>query len=372
MKYFLATHVGYDSSNSVVYGPAEHVFDYLRLKNKTIWSISHPLYFKGYSFTLDNKNNKRNLFNNNNEGFVIGSLKHIHSNLKTINSLRNKEKIYFIGVDPINGLSGILLKIFNISKKFVYLNADYADERFENKILNTIYHFLDRLCLLFCDEVWCVSSRIVNKRIKQGKPENKVKLLPNSPNIKDFKLNNNKKRDYRFVIVTNITKSLNLKPILESLKSLSVNHNNVALDIIGSGDSEEYYKQMVNKMGLEKKVFFLGPKSHDEVISILPNYFLGFAIYTTANNFNYYGDSMKAREYVASGVPTIINNIPSTADDIKKYEAGLVIDEVNSKEITEFIEKCISDEKYYSKFYKNALKMAKDYDKENILTGLLK
>ena len=40
----------------------------------------------------------------------------------------------------------------------------YSPKRFSNNIVNKIYHFIDKICVLNSDEVWNVSSRIHDVR----------------------------------------------------------------------------------------------------------------------------------------------------------------------------------------------------------------
>lgn len=125
---------------------------------------------------------------------------------------------------------------------------------------------------------------------------------------------------------------------------------------------------------LEDNIVFLGWKDHDEVLDILVKSFIGFALYTKNISWNKYGDSMKAREYVACGLPVIISDIPSNADDIKEYSAGLVVGDLSKAEIERvesFIEKCIIDIDFYRHMRNNAIRLGRDFDKDKILSELL-
>ena len=173
------------------------------------------------------------------------------------------------------------------------------------------------------------------------------------------------------VIVSHLSKSLNLEPILKAIKLIAKKNPTLKLNIIGTGPEEDRFRYVVKKLKIEKNIKFLGQLDHKEVIEVVSKSFLGFAIYTDANSWNYYGDSMKAREYIAGGTPVVINNIPSTADDVKKYRAGKVLKKVSSREIAAFVSKCISNKKYYNELQGNALDMAKIFDKYTILKTLL-
>jgi glycosyltransferase involved in cell wall biosynthesis len=365
-KYLIALHASYNDIGDVTYGPPHHIYDFLKSKGTKVELVSHSLSgnhkteitdFSGSTFEAGQKT----------KNYFLNLLLSIY--LDVFYCWSGKD--IYIGVNPINGFSGSLLKIFRRVETFIYFSADYADKRFSNPLANFIYHFLDRVSLKFADEIWGVSTRIQKKRKEQGVPDYKNKFLPNSPSIKDIphKAYNG---NHDLVIVSHLSKSLHLKPVLLAVKRLSKDYPSIKLKIVGSGPEEARFKKDVEDMGLSNKVIFLGQKDHKEVLGILSNSFIGFALYTLENSWNYYGDSMKAREYLACGLPVIINNVPSTADDVKKSEAGLVLDSIQVNTIASFIDRCIKDSGYFLETRENSLKLAKDFDKDRLLGILFK
>ncbi|MCX6808589.1 MAG: glycosyltransferase [Candidatus Berkelbacteria bacterium] len=366
MIYIIATHSVY-KNNTEAFGPANSIAAFLAAKKQKVLFLKHALEGSKESVAIlpDQSVEKIELPGN---GILSRGIREIKLNLKF--SASEKEENIFIGVDPINGFAGSLLKILGKTDKFIYLTADYIEKRFNNWFLNACYHLADRICLLFSDEVWSVSSRIMNKRKRQGVPDRKNKLIVNSPDFHSIK-----RKDYNgnqnLVVISPLSKALNLSPIINSLKPLFSKYLKLKLEIIGSGEEEENFKQMVHDQELEEEIHFLGWKQHDEILDIMCSSFLGFALYTGAASWNVYGDSMKAREYVACGLPVIINEIPSTAEEVKSYHAGLVLSSISETKITNFVEKCLTDKEYYLSLRENALKMGQDFDKTKILSELL-
>lgn len=367
MKYVIASHVLYKENGDENYGQTHDLYYYLRQRNKEVIFIKHSLEGE-FASTINDQKAKKTKLNN----YLIRIPQEIIFNLKEVNKYQNNNKvpITYVGVDPINSISGFILKILKKIDRNIYFTVDYADIRFNNILLNKIYHFTDKLALIGSDEVWCVSSRIVEKRKKQGIPSKKIKFLPNSPKINDVPyIKYVDKKD--LIIVSNLTKSLNLIPILDVLFALKEEFPDIRLKIIGSGPEEDYFKEIVREKGLYKYVKFLGQKTHDQVLKNIARSFIGFALYTNENSWNYYGDSMKAREYVAAGIPVIINDVPSTADDIQTYKAGLVLKNIDVQRISKFISKCVRDNAYYNEMRNNARKLGKKYDKEKLLVDAL-
>jgi len=367
--YIITTHSLYNKSGKITYGPPDSIYEFLIKNNKSVYMLSHSL-LGGWPSLLKSKIKHIRLGRFHNNNLLTRSIEQIFINiLKTI-ELKNKKNNSYIGVDPLNSFSGVFLKLFRQIDKNVYFIVDYSEKRFDNFLLNSIYKLLDNICTFFADEVWCVSTRILDIKAKRGIALEKLKLVPNSPEFSLFPKFNSK-RKYNLIIVSHLSDSLDFFPIIDSIKKVSSKFPKIKLKVVGSGPNEQIFKKIVEKMEVSENIEFIGQLNHNKVIDLIASSYLGFAIYTDENSWNIYGDSMKAREYVAGGTPVIINNIPSTADDVKKYKAGLVISKVSSISISKFIIKCIKNPSYYQKLQKNSLKMAKDFDKEKILKDLL-
>ena len=74
----------------------------------------------------------------------------------------------FIGINNLNTLAALILKRIGRVKKVIYYTIDYFPTRFENNILNSFYHLIDKVCVRFADETWNVSSVMVSAREKHN------------------------------------------------------------------------------------------------------------------------------------------------------------------------------------------------------------
>lgn len=277
----------------------------------------------------------------------------------------------FIGVNPLNGVVGNIMKRLGIVKKSFFYTADYAHQRFDSQLLNWVYHFFDRTAVYGADEVWNVSSRIVKERENQHVDKKKNFLVPNSPSYDVFKgKQNSGVNKYDLVIVSHITRAINFRLLLRVIKKLSEKYKKINLSIIGTGPYENEIKRLANKLSIKDRVFFLGPKDHKNVIEILQNSGIGIALYTNDFPWTQFGDSMKVREYLACGLPVIMTGVPSTADEVRDSNAGFVID-LTEKQLADSLEKVFSDEGTYKKIRKNALLLGKKYDITKILNERL-
>jgi len=232
----------------------------------------------------------------------------------------------FFGVDPLNTVSGLILRRLGVVKKVVFYSVDYSKNRFENKLLNFLYQKLDTACTLNSDEVWSVSTRIVDLRRKMGLEDRKNIYVPNIPSDEYKKYLNNKKDRLCMVTLGIIGSQLEFTKVFITIKKLKKDYPDIKFKIIGSGPMVDYYKKQCEDMGIQDSVIFMGTLGHNEALEQISKSGIGLALYNGSWSFNYYGDSMKCREYFCFGLPVLTTDTHSTVEDIKNNEAGLVVD----------------------------------------------
>lgn len=294
-------------------------------------------------------------------------IKSFVESLETIIFLARDKPDLVIAIDPLNAFAALIAKKLGISGKVVFYTADYTPFRFSNKFLNWLYHAIDGFCIKNADSVWNVSTRIVERRREQGVPEEKNLYVPNAPSFKvSRRLSPQKVDRYNLMMITGITHSPAFSMVIEALSELIDKHPKIKLSLIGAGPYEEELKRKVANSLLRGHVEFLGQLDHETLLKTLPKGGLGLVVYTSDYSWINYGDSMKAREYLLSGLPTIITDVVSTADDIQKYNAGIVV-KPDKKEIAIAIDKLIKDHDFWKECRGNAIRLARDFDMDKIL-----
>jgi len=239
--------------------------------------------------------------------------------------LNSKVKNFiFVCIDPLNALSGVFLKKIGKIEKLIFYAADYADWRFKQRVMNYFYHLIDKICVKNSDYVWNVSSRIYQLRKKMGLPDEKNIFVPNVPSLEYEKYLFNKKDKYQLVTLGIIGDQLDLKGIIDAVGELEAKFSKLSLIIIGHGPEEDKYKKYVLEKKLSHKIHFLGYLNHSEALKEISKSGIGLALYNGNWHFNYYGDSMKCREFFSFGLPVITTNTHSTVEEIIKYKSGLV------------------------------------------------
>ena len=243
--------------------------------------------------------------------------------LHLIRTSKGKNDCY-IGLDPLNAFSGIILKKLGFVKKAVFYTADYSRKRFVNKILNKIYLAVDSFCVNNADEVWNVSSRIVAVRKEMGLDDNKNIFVPNMPSGIYKKFTNNQKNHFHLVSLGIVSEQMDYQNLFDAVSDLKQNYPEILVKIIGTGPKEEEYKKYIADKKLQNHVIFMGHLNHERALEEISKSGIGLALYNGKWDFNYYGDSMKCREYFCYGLPVITTNTHSTVEEIGESKAGIV------------------------------------------------
>lgn len=363
----ISTHTQFTASGSV-HGPGHAVYDYIRRKGKECIFIQHSIDGQYPTIVQHYQNNHVNEWKPSWQWFRLPlPLKAFGELLIDIKIVKHFPQAWFIGLDPLNAAYGLLLKKIRKVQRVIFYTADYAERRFNNALLNLMYHRIDRWCIKRADAVWNVSSKITKRRAQQGVPASKNFFVPNAPAFQAIKrlpfesINRN-----RIVVVSNLIPAINYPLIVRAIQRLVPQNPNLELCIIGDGPLKKELELSVVKMHLEKNIKFFGRLDHSEVINIMTHASIGLAPYTKECSWTVYGDSKKAREYLACGLPVIITDVVSTADDIKQANAGIVI-ALEEESLVQALQQLLHNDSVYQRMRNNAVRLAEQFDLEKIL-----
>ena len=266
----------------------------------------------------------------------------------------------YIGVNCLNCLPGILIKLVSPRKRVIYYSADYSTKRFANPFFNRLYLWLDGFCSRRASFCWSVSERIREVKRSFGVPEEKNLLVPNGVHLKDIHLSG-ERIPHSLFYVGHLTKTKGVQQILKALKSLK----EYQLFIIGDGPYRKALEKLAADLGIKKRVFFLGKMSNEEVLEKISRFEIGLAPYTTDEDYIYYCDPVKVKEYLAAGCPVVVSGLVWIAEEIRKQNCGVVVGDF-SKELSVAVKKI---EKNFSQMSQNARNFAVQFDWFEIYRG---
>ena len=291
--------------------------------------------------------------------------------------LKFKSKFHiYVGVDPLNAFVGLLLKRLGFVKIVIFYVIDYVPVRFNNVILNNVYHSVDKICVHHADYTWNLTSRMAIGREWRGirKEETNQMTVPTGTHFEEAKQLPSEQVDRTSIaFLSHLRKNQGIELILEALPEVVKEIPSAKLVVIGTGPLEDYFKSEVKKRNLEKNVVFLGYiKDHGEIEKIVSKCGVGLAPYVPdSDSFTWYADPGKPKVYLGCGVPVIITRVPEVAFEIEKRGAGIAIN-YDKHELIGAIVKILTNDEVYRHCRQKALEFACEYAWEKIFDEAFK
>jgi len=355
-------------------GPSFKLEDYLKDKINSLIFIGHPFSFSEdtRSFLRVYKKGKlvveKKFIRWKGSEFVF-YLKDLFLTLWWY--LRYSEKNnYFIGVNNFNVFAGLLLGLFTNVGRVIFYTIDYIPQRFNNHIINSIYHWLDRLAISKSHRVWNLSSVMVEEREKRGvDPQYREKqiVVPIGTDVSSKLASLNKIKRHRIVFLGHLLRKQGVELLVAAMRDVVKKNPSAHLLIIGGGELEEKLRRDVIRLKLEKHVKFTGfVKEFSDVQRLLKDSAIAVAPYVDdSSTYTRYTDPGKPKDYMASGLPVVITKVPQVAWEIEENKSGIAI-EYNKEKLIEALVKLLKDDKLWISFRRNAFRMAKKYEWEKI------
>lgn len=273
----------------------------------------------------------------------------------------------YIGNNGLNTFAGLVLKKLGKVKKVVFYSVDFVPSRFKNKLLNNFYHWVDKIAVIFSDEVWILSPRMIEGRRKylhlNKKYDKKQILVPEGVWLSRIKRKEfNKIQKHTAIFVGTLIKRMGIHLVIKSISYILKEVPYFKLIIVGKGPFREDLEKLVEKLDLEKHVTFRGfIESHKDVENLVASCAVGMATYTKdESGLTYYADPAKTKLYLGAGIPAVMTGSFYNAYDIENAGAGIVVKD-DKKEIAKAIITIIS-EKRLASYRRNALVFARQFD----------
>jgi len=148
--------------------------------------------------------------------------------------------------------------------------------------------------------------------------------------------------------------------IEESILAMEYLPEEAGLVLAGYSNREylEKIKQLILQRNLEKRVLLLGILQRKEILELLPSVDIGLALYKpTSINKKFYGTgAMKLSEYIASGIPSVVNDNKIMRELNKKVGAFVFADPYSPESIANAIKEVINNPGKAKKLRQNARK----------------
>lgn len=285
----------------------------------------------------------------------------------------------FVGIDPLNALSGIFLRQLGYTKCVVYYSIDYFPTRFSNMYLNKLYHAIDKFCVTHADETWNVGSGMADARMLYnniaGKLRRKQYVVPIGVWLSKIRVRSFDKINKRKLIYAgHLVDFMGVDLVLRSMKEVIRRFPDATLDIVGTGEDEKMLKDFVVTLGIQKSVKFYGWMENREAFNAsLSRGSVGLAPFNTdiLDDKVKNADPGKIKDYMAVGLPVIVTKAINNFKAINDAGAGIVINYSQESFVQAVADLFESKNKLYQ-YRMNALSYVSQFDWEIIFNKNLK
>ncbi|MHB8276899.1 MAG: glycosyltransferase [Candidatus Humimicrobiaceae bacterium] len=356
-------------------GPSQDLRDYL-LKNDVgeLLFIGHPLFYnknlKGSGYDLYKRGllviSKYGVIKRSNQ--LIEFIKVVILDIYYVIAHKKKYGLYF-GVDNLNALAGLFLKMVGLVNKVIYYVIDYNPKRFPNKILNLIYHKIDQICVRYSDETWNLSPRMEEARKKYFNFSiGNQKVVPVGvwfDRIKRKEFSDIEK--LTLVFMGHITKKQGIQHVIEAIPKIAKEIPDFKFIIIGGGDYLDELKVLTKKLSIVKQVKFTNYiKDHKDIEDMLSSCALAIALYEKYDengnlSFTYFADPAKLKIYMACGLPVLLTDVSYNAKEIEENKCGIIID-YDKEMISAAIVELMKNEVRLRQYRENAINYIVKFD----------
>ena len=284
---------------------------------------------------------------------------------------KNKPDL-FIGLESIFTLAGIILKKLGKVKTVVYYVSDYSPTRYNSKVFNAVYLWLDRVCATHADYIWDVSKAMMTARIKHGLDKKKAAPAIHVPNaLFPWQIRYKtveKLEPYSLAFAGTIGPENGLDLAIEALVIARKTLPSLKLHVFGGGPlaNEEAIDRLIKRLKLERSVIFHGFIQDLHILSDkVSSCMVGLAPYTSLPwSVRWYADATKMRLYFANGLPVITTPVPPLGKEALEKGCAMVVPDTK-EDIAKAIIEMFRHKKIYLKFRENAIAFAKNNTWDN-------
>lgn len=281
-----------------------------------------------------------------------------------------------ISLDPLNAVAGIILRTLGRTNKVVHYSIDYFPTRFENPLMNKIYHLIDKFAVRYSDETWNLGARMAKARAERNGmtgPEYKRRQHHMPIGVWMAKIKRKSPREFdkkKLIFAGGFVPYMGVDLVIRSLPVILKKVPGVTFDIIGRGEEEQNWKKLAKDLEVEKQVNFENWMEDREAFHHrLSGAALGMA------PFNYHilddkvknADPGKIKDYTSSGLPVITTKAVYTHKEITNGKCGIIID-YSVNDLSNAVIKLLTNPKLLLEYRKNAVKYASQFDWDRLFT----
>lgn len=289
-------------------------------------------------------------------------------------TLRHGPADVFIGTGALNAWVGSLLQRFRRVRHLVFYAIDYVPQRFPGWIMNTLYHRMERTAIARSEAVWNLSPAMIEARegSDAAAMQRKHVIVPIGTRSHPGEPRPPIVDRYRIVYFGHLRPGQGVERVLAVMPDVIAQVPEAHLLIIGGGPLELSLRSEIARLKIEDHVRITGfLKEIQEAYELLRTSAVAVAPYADVpENFTRYTDPGKIKDYLASGLPVVITNVPRVAEEIAARGCGITIPDTQEA-LAAALRRLLQDDRFWQSCREQAVRMAKDYTWDRVFSRAL-
>jgi glycosyltransferase involved in cell wall biosynthesis len=273
-----------------------------------------------------------------------------------------KKKNYDIIIDDINGIP--FFTPLYIKKPKVAILHHLVKDIFSKELifpLTSIGYLAEWLIPKIYKKIdfVTVSESSKNEMMEAGIKSEKINVIHNGIS-RECKPNIDIKTDYPSILfVGRLKEYKQIDVLIEAIKIVKKDKQDVKLFIGGTGDKESDLKNLVNKLGLNDTVKFHGYVDENKKLELYQKSW----IFVTPSIKEGWG--ITVIEANACGTPAISFDVPGLRDSIKNNVTGILVNKMDINNLANNILEVLNDNNLRNKLQNNAINWSREFTWDN-------
>ncbi len=286
-----------------------------------------------------------------------------------LQALENQKYEICVFGNPDNVFLPWFLKKKGVIETIIYDDWDYYYGFNNSFLIKLLIKWRESFCISISDTVISVGALLAGLRKFQG--AKRTLVIPNGVNYPLFaKAQKKEIHPPTIVYMGKLAEEYGVDVSITGFAEVCKVIPTVRYFIIGYNEDtySRYLRSLVNGLGLNDHVQFLGKKPYEELPDYLSQADIGVALFKP-NDLMKYSFPLKVVEYLAAGLAVIGINIGETGKMIAESNSGEAL-EYSSKEFSESVINLLNDKSRLAEYSKNAAEYAKHYDWDILFSDL--
>lgn len=235
----------------------------------------------------------------------------------------------------------------------------------ERPMVMKVWKSLEKYTVPKCDRCYTINQSYADLFKKEYDQD--FEIIRNATALKSAETFDVSKREDYILYQGAVNVGRGVEEMIEAMQYIDCH-----LYICGKGDQFQYCVDLVEKLGLESKVKFLGYVEPKELRKITEKAKLGFTLFTDDGESYIYSLANRFFDYFHSGVPQLAIDFPEYRRIVEQFKIGKLVQSMEPEALAQAANEILSNQDLWNEMHDECLKARAVYNWQEEEKKLLK